>query len=335
MAGASGLPGFDGDWPDARAAHLQVDALCDAGGFARVPNWRLEAIQVSAGSMAGTRRELRLEGLHWMDEDLREVTLNLHGLPPPDSLVFGIAWGARGEQRINGVDWRDGDVALGSSEAPVEIVLQPVRVLTLVVRRRLLAEHLDPADPACLDDGPWQLHPVLLAPSGAVESARSRLQRLADDIAAGPPGAALSSLRAAALRSEILDVLADLLMACSEGRYRHLRRSARTEVIRQVRQYVAEQGADRPVQVEDLCRVARMPRRSLQRCFCDIVGVTPVQYLRLRRLSLARDLLLRTDGPAQVQDVLEQLGIWHASRFAGEYRSMFGELPSETLRRSR
>jgi AraC family ethanolamine operon transcriptional activator len=35
-----------------------------------------------------------------------------------------------------------------------------------------------------------------------------------------------------------------------------------------------------------------------------------------------------------VKDAVEAYGFWHLSRFSRDYKTMFGELPSETLRRS-
>jgi AraC family ethanolamine operon transcriptional activator len=44
---------------------------------------------------------------------------------------------------------------------------------------------------------------------------------------------------------------------------------------------------------------------------------------------------LRDANPAttQVQDVAARWGFWHLSHFASDYRAMFGELPSDTLRK--
>jgi AraC family ethanolamine operon transcriptional activator len=59
-----------------------------------------------------------------------------------------------------------------------------------------------------------------------------------------------------------------------------------------------------------------------------------VQYLRAIRLNSARREL-RDGNPAimQVQDIAARWGFWHLSHFASDYRTMFGELPSDTLRK--
>ena len=38
------------------------------------------------------------------------------------------------------------------------------------------------------------------------------------------------------------------------------------------------------------------------------------------------------EGPVSVADVAASWGFWHLSHFAADYKAMFGELPSETLR---
>jgi transcriptional regulator GlxA family with amidase domain len=62
--------------------------------------------------------------------------------------------------------------------------------------------------------------------------------------------------------------------------------------------------------------------------------MSPKRYLLLRRMHLARRAL-RTSAPdtTTVTDIAAQYGFWQFGRFAGEYRSLFGEAPSTTLHR--
>ena len=73
----------------------------------------------------------------------------------------------------------------------------------------------------------------------------------------------------------------------------------------------------------------------MTRAFHRFLGMGPGNYLRQRRLSAARHELLTAPLRAEtVTEVAFRWGFWHLSRFAREYRSMFGESPSETVRRS-
>ena len=60
----------------------------------------------------------------------------------------------------------------------------------------------------------------------------------------------------------------------------------------------------------------------------------PVRYLWLRRMYLARRaLLLATPQTATVTQTAMDHGFWELGRFSTQYRSLFGEPPSATLRR--
>jgi AraC-like DNA-binding protein len=64
------------------------------------------------------------------------------------------------------------------------------------------------------------------------------------------------------------------------------------------------------------------------------MGVGPVRYLWLRRMHLARQALLHGDPASDsVTEIATTYGFWELGRFSVEYRTLFGESPSGTLRR--
>lgn len=89
---------------------------------------------------------------------------------------------------------------------------------------------------------------------------------------------------------------------------------------------------DRDLSVSDLARQAGIPERTLRTAFRKWYGVPPLEYLRVRRLNEARQLL-RASTPEEttVTRVALGLGFWDLGRFAGSYRRLFGERPSDTL----
>ncbi|MGE3286097.1 MAG: AraC family transcriptional regulator [Pseudonocardia sp.] len=84
-----------------------------------------------------------------------------------------------------------------------------------------------------------------------------------------------------------------------------------------------------------IARNVHMSVRSIQQAFHDELGMSPVAYIRERRLTRARDELtdaLPSDG-VTVTSVAQRWGFGHLGSFSVEYRKRWGESPSETLRR--
>lgn len=106
---------------------------------------------------------------------------------------------------------------------------------------------------------------------------------------------------------------------------------ARSRMVEFARAHVLE-CRESPLTVADLCAELGVSRRTLQYCFQDVLGVSPVQYLRAVRLNGVRRELKRACATTRVGDVAARWGFWHLSQFSADYRRMFGELPSETRR---
>ncbi|MBP4000802.1 MULTISPECIES: helix-turn-helix domain-containing protein [Pseudomonas] len=101
---------------------------------------------------------------------------------------------------------------------------------------------------------------------------------------------------------------------------------------------VGEWAADSPeetLNLLELSRVAGVSLRQLQQTFKAYTGMSPSQWLRLRRLNSARrELLKRSPAETTVAEVAMNWSFWHLGRFSSSYRALFKELPSETLKRS-
>ena len=106
----------------------------------------------------------------------------------------------------------------------------------------------------------------------------------------------------------------------------------RRQVIRMAMDY-DEQHDFENISVEQLATAAGVCERTLRDAFVSYFGAPPVQYLNRRSLNQVRKSLLAADpSAATVTEIAIQFGIWQFGRFARDYRFLFGELPSETLR---
>ncbi|MGI9242030.1 MAG: helix-turn-helix domain-containing protein [Verrucomicrobiales bacterium] len=94
--------------------------------------------------------------------------------------------------------------------------------------------------------------------------------------------------------------------------------------------------ADEPVTVGQMAAAAEVSERTLETAFKEYFSATPTHYLQLRQLhQISRALKEADPGKTSVTDVLTRHGVWQFGRFAARYRRLFGELPSETLRKRR
>jgi len=88
------------------------------------------------------------------------------------------------------------------------------------------------------------------------------------------------------------------------------------------------------VAVGQLCAATGISWRTLTRAFHERFGLGPKAYLNRLRLSSVRTQLSTGDGEVVIADIANSQDFWHMGQFARDYRLVYGELPSETLRRS-
>lgn len=147
------------------------------------------------------------------------------------------------------------------------------------------------------------------------------------------PSTVMRPVVAAVLERDLVPLLASALGGETSGTHRHHNR--RVAAVRACERFMQEH-VDAPITLHDLSLVTGMQPRSVANAFEAVTGLTPMAYLRARRLSGVRHALQRPDGGnVRIIDVAADWGFWHMGHFTAAYQSMFGETPSETLRRWR
>ena len=89
---------------------------------------------------------------------------------------------------------------------------------------------------------------------------------------------------------------------------------------------------DEPLTLKALAERLGSSSSALSYGFQDLFGMSPMRYLKVRRLNGVRQRLKASDPETCSVGILaSQFGFWSAGHFARDYKAMFGELPSETL----
>ncbi|HAV5025344.1 TPA: hypothetical protein JIY97_00555 [Acinetobacter baumannii] len=84
--------------------------------------------------------------------------------------------------------------------------------------------------------------------------------------------------------------------------------------------------------VEDLCKLTHTSRRTLHNYFEIIIGCSPSLFLKYWRLNATRRMLLNNKERMTISQIATYWGFWNFSQFTQDYKTLFGELPSQTLR---
>lgn len=91
-----------------------------------------------------------------------------------------------------------------------------------------------------------------------------------------------------------------------------------------------------PLTIEEIAREAGVSVRGLQMAFQQFKDMTPMTYLRQVRLDgVRRELTSSTQQDVLISDIAKRWGFSHMGRFSAMYVNAFGEIPRQTLSRSK
>jgi AraC-like DNA-binding protein len=253
-----------------------------------------------------------------------------------DGLLAYVTFGPRAQGSVNGLPVFPSLMLAAEPAAEAGFVAEAgYESITFLVRATDIREHLV----ARGREGDFRL------PKG-VETLQVRAERvdaLYDwgrrlvDIAARVPSAFDEGRKErAAAQVELFETLLATLGAASDF---EPTRSDRTRQAHSLAVKAAEDHAlsrvDDPVQVTDLCLAAGVSERTLEYAFKEVMGLTPVNYLvRLRLHRVRHALLAASQASSTVSAEALNWGFWHFGEFSRVYKTCFGELPSDTLRRA-
>jgi AraC-like DNA-binding protein len=182
--------------------------------------------------------------------------------------------------------------------------------------------------PGVLDSPVWRQPATVRAadPAGAATKIKQMSMLIAT---LSEHGSRLSDQTADFYKRNILE----LLTAPVRDMIHHQDRLPRSylTLVREVDRYLADVG-NRPIHISELCEQFNVHRRALHRAFMAVLGMPPITFLRRKRLGEVHTALLM-GGPATIKQIAIEHGFAELGRFAGCYRRMFGELPSETRQR--
>ncbi|MEJ8855685.1 helix-turn-helix domain-containing protein [Variovorax robiniae] len=302
----------------------------DAGEHAAsLSAWDQNYEQLSAGRYEGCLEEFHIGPVQIFREQSNQSVMQ-GGRPRANTISVALAEANRAPGWYCGHQIDEGGIFAISSDREFELVagagmaLVGVCVDTAELVKRAAILHgrdleLTLPGTSMVGRSTAHRHALAVLVDSAMSLVRDRPKTLAD--------AAVRNRLAESLTDAVLDSIAPerLESGLLPGA------AARRQIVATAREYMRSH-ADEPISVPDLCVATGASRRALQYAFENVVQLSPVTYLRVMRLNRVRSELQSRHGDT-VGDVAARWGFWHPSRFAAEYRELFGELPSATRTR--
>ena len=305
----------------------------DADEFAeQLSDWTVELTHLRPGPFEGSFELIPL-GLALICRGSYDKPMAEHCAAPEGCVTFGRP--GRGSAPISylGHHLEDDQVFVCGSGAEGETVGLGVRYhTTLSIRCELLEREAD-----------WLAHSTLLAsirgahlhtPGKAwTSSFLEAIDWIMDAVEHYPEATLRTAVRGSMLDSLLLRVNA---LAAAEAPLHQDRqmRAHRRLAVERARDYIARNLTD-PIRLSDLSRHAHTQARSLEYGFREVLGVSPMAYVRATRMQRARALLRTTAVRRRsISEIALDCGFWHLSQFAMDYKLLFGESPSVTYRRT-
>ncbi|GEM_PF-2130639 len=114
----------------------------------------------------------------------------------------------------------------------------------------------------------------------------------------------------------------------------HLKRDESLLLSKKILTYLKDH-ADQPIQMIDLTALTGKSERTVERIFKKHFNIAPFAYLKIHRLHNIRKRLLHSDGSGttNIGDIAMENGFLQMGYFGSEYKKLFNEMPSQTLRK--
>lgn len=176
-------------------------------------------------------------------------------------------------------------------------------------------------------------HELIVTPPPAAMAKLQRLHAEAGDLAERAPEIIANAEVARGLEQALIHAMVICLSVTDRGGNSSAHRR-HEKIMRRFHAAIAEH-AEEAIYIPDLCAIVGVPERTLRLCCYESLGMGPKRYLLLHRMKLARQALRKAVAAAtSVTEIAANFGFWNFGRFAVEYKALYDELPSATLRSS-
>ncbi|WP_179404475.1 AraC family transcriptional regulator [Burkholderia guangdongensis] len=262
-----------------------------------------------------------------------DVTISVHNDTPLNCYSVSLPLSGQQELAARGRLWlsdRDRGLVLSPHETQDLVIAGNCRKIIVAIPRPALRQVLEgllqrPLDAALTfepqmnaADGDqaawWRMVKFLLAEMGAAGPLLNHQQMAVD-------------LEQVLIKGLLLSQPHNYSQALAEAM-----RPACPHYLLRAKQFIHDNASEN-IALEDIERAAGVSRYKLFDGFREHFGLAPMAYLKWHRLEAVRREMLTDCSERNVSSIAMNWGFSHLGRFSNDYKQLFGETPSQTLKR--
>ena len=260
--------------------------------------------------------------------------VNVVGNKAIDCFSFGTLFQVKGRQPLaHGVPINNNCLfAFGDMEANFITSSEQLQIVLVVIKKDIFWDFAKQFEYFDLDDTFFQTRNAMNLNEMQFVPYHKYLQEIIYLSEYQPQVLQQNSIMEKLIRSDLLPLLLDTLQDTAITSIPPPK--ARVEIVKATQKFI-KANLHHPLTLEDICQAVFASRRSLIYGFEDIFGMGPMSYLKMLRLNGVRRALLVADPQFnKVKEIALNWGFWHLGHFCQDYKKMFGEAPSKTLKKA-
>lgn len=300
---------------------------------ASLARWNQSYRQLSAGTFHGDIRYLHIDSIEIFELHWGQV-IHYQGLTPPDTIGFGLPLNITGESRYLNRPILNGELLIQRCGSEGDLIgSRNFKIQVLTINEQRFFDKVDlisGLDSRLLLEN---INRILLNPDIA-ETLQRKFHTLLHQAS---DNTVMKNKLATVVAGQVDNLLEDIagIIVSGSNEQPKLRLTRQRQLVQKAKDYIWNRPAI-PPRIDDMCEEIGTSERSLRDAFKACTGLSAGAYLKAVRLNQVRSALKA--GPPDtilVQDAAFNWGFFHMGQFASDYKSLFGEAPSQTLSKGR
>jgi AraC family ethanolamine operon transcriptional activator len=310
--------------------HIDTDECAQLNEFSKLNGWEADYRQVGAGTFYSSFDLYASPDFRFTEQHCNCEIL-VSGVPPAGHTALFLPLNTGNKGIFQGKSLRVSDAAIIGAESEA-FYRTPANLHMLIATIPL--SRLERAIGLATDDKSYafdaKTHVITLT-NDTLSRLSTRMSR-AIEIAEPNIDQAEFNVGLQEIEQDVITILSLALTEPEQPERGARGRRNRLRCLTRARDFI-EANLTSPLGLETMSQAVGTSPRTLECAFRESLNVTVVQYIKNRRLIAINRLFLDPQYTAKnVSTLARAHGFNHMGRFARDYRALFGEYPSETLK---